>query len=239
MTSTRTRLAGLVLLALATLSGCGSLHPGIAAEVGDQSITDAEVDELAQDVCTAIQAQPDPDRPASARSQWLQLVVQGFVLRAMADQMADDYGVTSTKAYDNAVEETKQGLAQIPELDPEIQSHVLDTATSSDYFQDILASVGAKDLTASGTAKPSPNDSIRRGLALAAEWEKDNGIEIDPRFPDISILEDQGPTFTPDETAFDVSDLAKRATAEMAKQTTTEGPDPAWVEALPPSQKCG
>ena len=62
MTSTRTRLAGLVLLALATLSGCGGLHPGVAAEVGDQSITDAEVDQLAQEVCTAIQAQPDADR---------------------------------------------------------------------------------------------------------------------------------------------------------------------------------
>ncbi len=157
----------------------------------------------------------------------------------MADQMADDYGVTSTNAYDDVVEQTKQGLAQIPELDPEIQSHVLDTATSSDYFQDILASVGAKDLTASGTAKPSPNDSLRRGLALAAEWEEDNGIEIDPRFPDISILADQGPTYTPDETAFDVSDLAKQASAEMAKQTTTEAPDPAWVESLPPSQQCG
>ncbi len=67
MTSTRTRLAGLVLLALAALSGCGGLHPGIAAEVGDQSITDAEVDQLAQEVCTAIQAQPDATA-ASARS---------------------------------------------------------------------------------------------------------------------------------------------------------------------------
>ena len=61
----------------------------------------------------------------------------------------------------------------------------------------------------------------------------------DPRFPDINILEDRGPTFTPDETAFAVSDLAKQASAEMAKQTTTEAPDPAWVESLPPSQKCG
>ena len=59
VTSTRTRLAGLVLLALAALSGCGGLHPGIAAEVGDQSITDAEVDQLAQEVCTAVQSQPD------------------------------------------------------------------------------------------------------------------------------------------------------------------------------------
>ena len=87
MTSTRTRLAGLVLLALATLSGCGGLHPGIAAEVGDQSITDAEVDQLAQDVCTAVQSQPDADRAASARSHVAPVCRPG--LRAARDGRPD------------------------------------------------------------------------------------------------------------------------------------------------------
>jgi hypothetical protein len=238
VTGTRTRLAALVLLALATLSGCGGLHPGVAAEVGDQSITDAEVDQLAQEVCTAIQSQPGAT--AAARSTWLQFVVQGFVLRAVADQLADDYGVTSTERHNAVVEQTKQGIAQIPKLDPDIQSHILDTATSPDYFQDILTLVGAKDLAASGGARPSSDDSIQRGIALAAEWAADNGIEIDPRFPDITFDPEKGVSYTPDETAFVVSDLAKQASDEMAKQqTSTEPPDPEWVGSLPPSQKCG
>jgi hypothetical protein len=235
VTSTRTRLAALVLLALATLTGCSGLHPGVAAEVGDQSITDTEVDGLAQDLCTTIQSQEGA--AASARSSLLQYVVQSFVMRAIADQMADDSGVAPTDGYDAAVKQTKDSLAQIPKTDPEVNAHILDTLTAPQYFQDILGLVGAKDLTASGTASPSPQDSLNRGIALAQKWEADNGIQIDPRFPDLSLGKDRF-TQTEDETAYAVSDIAKQASTEMAKQGSQDV-DQAWVESLPASQKCG
>ena len=79
----------------------------VAVEAGDQSISDAEVDQLAQDVCTALQAQPEAIGDGYARSTLLQSVVQSFVMRAMADQMADDYGVSATDGYDEVVEQTK------------------------------------------------------------------------------------------------------------------------------------
>ena len=178
MTGTRTRLAGFVLLALATLSGCGGLHPNIAAQAGDQSISDAEVDQLAQDLCTTVKSQAEA--MGYARSALLQTVVQSFVMRAMADQMADEYGVTSTAAYDGQVEQAKTQLAK---SDPDVLARVLDTYTATQYFIDILTSIGAQQLEASGTTKPSPNESLVKGIDLAQEWEADNEIQIDPLIP--------------------------------------------------------
>jgi hypothetical protein len=227
LTRTRTGLATLSLLALVVLSGCTGLHPGIAAEAGDQSITDTEVDNLAQDVCTTLQSDPRLIGTGYARSTLLQSVVQSFVMRSMAGQMAEQYGVTSTDTYNQAVEQTK---LQFATLDPEVRARILDTWTASAYFTDILTSIGDKELKAGGVAAPSAKDSLTKGIALAQAWEADNGIQIDPRFPDISLA-DNSFTHTNDETAYDVSDLAKQASAQP--------PTAEWIKSLPPSQRCG
>jgi hypothetical protein len=224
---TRTGLAALALLALGALSGCSGLHPGIAAEAGDQSITDTEVDSLAHDVCATLQSDPRLIGTGYARSTLLQSVVQSFVMRSMAGQMAEDYGVSSTDTYDQAVEQTKLQFATV---DPKLRAHVLDTFTASAYFLDILKGIGEQQLKAGGVSAPSDNDSLVKGIALAQKWEADNGVQIDPRFPDITLADDSF-THTNDETAYDVSDFAKQASAAT--------PDPDWIKSLPQTQRCG
>ncbi len=223
---TRTRLAALALLALGALSGCGGLHPGVAAEAGSQSITDSEVDSLAQDVCRTLKSDPRLIGSGFARSTLLQSVVQSFVMRAIADQMADEYDVTASASYDKVVEQTK---LQFGSLDPEVRARVLDTWTASSFFTDILTSIGEKELKAAGTTAPQSDASLKKGIDLAQEWEADNGIQIDPRFPDITLADDSF-TRTDDETAYAVSELAKQASAQP--------PDAAWIKSLPPRQRC-
>jgi hypothetical protein len=227
---TRTGLAALALLALGTLSGCGGLHPGIAAEAGGQSITDTDVDKLAQDVCTTLQSNKRLIGTGYARSTLLQSVVQSFVMRAMADQMAEQYDVTSSENYDSVVEQTK---LQFGTLDPALRARIMDTWTASQYFLDILGSIGRKELEAAGTDVPDTTEgdqqALQKGISLAQDWEAANGVQINPRFPDISLADDSF-TRTDDQTAYSVSDLAKQAAAAP--------PDADWIQSLPPSQRC-
>ena len=227
---TRTGLAALALLTLGLLSGCGGLHPGIAAEAGNQSITDSDVDKLAQDVCTTLKSDQRLIGTGFARSTLLQSVVQSFVMRAMAEQMADEYAVTSSPQYDSVVEQTK---LQFGSLDPALRDRIMDTWTASQYFLDILSTIGRKELEAAGTDVPATDagdqQALQKGIALAQAWEADNGVQIDPRFPDITLADDSF-TRTDDETAYAVSDLAKQAAAQP--------PDAAWIQSLPASQRC-
>src|SRR5215208_1100448 len=99
------RLVGLVTgmaLAAALLGGCGAAQPGVAANVGDETITVDQVDDLAADVCTLQAAlpqggaqQPQTTTGLAARDGAL----QSMVLRSMAEQMAADFGFTADEEY--------------------------------------------------------------------------------------------------------------------------------------------
>lgn len=227
VTRNRTRLAGLALLALGTLSGCGGLHPGVAAEAGDLSITDTQVDSLARDVCTALKSDPRLLGDGFPRSKILQSVVQSFVMRSIADEMGEQYGVSATPSYDKAVEQTK---LQFTALDPKVRDNVLDTWLGTNYFVDVLGAIGMQELRLAGAAKPTSDEAVAKGIELAQVWEADNGVTIDPRFPDITLADTQF-TQTIDETSYAVSDFAKQASAAT--------PDAAWIAKLPASQRCG
>ena len=66
----------------------------------------------------------------------------------------------------------------------------MDTWTATQYFIDILRSIGAHELEAEGMADPSEDASLAKGIELAQDWEADNDIAIDPRFPDITLADD-------------------------------------------------
>ncbi len=230
MTRTRTRLAAqavTAVFALGALAGCSGLHPGVAAEVGDRTISGTRVDELAGDVCTTLKSDPRLLGDGYARSTLLQYVVQGFVMRSIAEQMAQEYGVSNTTGYASAVDQIR---TQFASLDPDLLDQVLDTWSASDYFVDIVTEIGKQELVKGGTATPAAQDSTAKGIELAQAWEADHDIAIDPRFPDLTLT-DTNFQRTADHTAFAVS--------EMAKQAAADQPDAAWVKSLPPAQRCG
>src|SRR5262245_3512787 len=227
VTRTRTRLAALAAVAVVALSGCASLHPGVAIEVGDQSISNPDIDSLSRDLCTTLKSDQRLIQGGFATSSVLASTAQSWVLRSVASQMAEQYDVVPTASYNQAVDQTR---LQFATLDPDLLDRVIDTWTGTAYFVSILTAVGAKELEAAGQSNPSDDESLTKGIELAQAWEDDHGITLAPRFPAMTIS-DTHITTTRDETSYALSDFAKQAAADQ--------PDAAYVKALPPSQRCG
>ncbi|MGD9957836.1 hypothetical protein [Nocardioides sp.] len=227
MLRTRTRLAALALISLGALSGCGGLHPGLAAVVGDSTISNNDVDSLGRDLCTVVTSSPEQQTTAFPRSTALEAVVQRFVMRSIADQMGEEYDVSASSTYDADVDAAKQ---QFSYVDPEVLDRVLDLLVADRYFNDVLTSIGKEALVAEGASQPTAEDQLAKGVQLAQVWETTHDVAINPRFPSLS-LGDTSFTQTPDQTSVAVSDFARQA----AKTP----PDAEWIAGLPAAQRCG
>jgi len=228
VTRTRTRFAALSLLALAALSGCGQspLHPGAAAVVGDQTLSGSELNDISQDLCSVLKSDPRSIGEGYPRSALMSSVVQAFMMRAVADQLSEEYDVTPAGDYKSAADETKLRFGQ---ADPDALDNAMDTFTSTAYFVAVAGAVGEDALKESGTSKPSEDESLTKGIELAQKWQDDNEIVVSPRYPSMKIG-DQSIETVRDDTSYAVSDFAKQAAA-------TE-PDKSYTSSLPPSQVC-
>lgn len=220
------RLAGLaatVTLAANVLGGCGAASPGVAAEVGDDTISVDQVDELAADVCALQKAMPDdsPNKPApspglTARDGAL----QSLVLRSMADQMADQYGgLTVDQDFQAQVDQVRLGFGTV---DEDLIDAALPAYTSIPYFINIMRQVGQT------TGNVTDDQALAAGIKQAQKWQDDNGVETNPMFGSFNIG-DQQIESERDDVAFPVSQVAKDAEAN----------DPDYAASLPESQRCG
>jgi hypothetical protein len=228
VTRTRTRLAALSLLALVALSGCGQspLHPGAAAVVGDETLSSSDLNSISQDLCSVLKTDPQSIGKGYPRSQLMQSAVQAFMLKAIADQMVDQYDVTPDKAYKSTAEKARQHFTQ---ADPDALENTMDIFTSTDYFLAVAGAAGKQALEAAGTHNPSDNESVGKGIQLAQQWQKDNEIQVSPRFSSVTIS-DKGLNAVRDDTSYAVSDYAKLSSAEK--------PDDTYVASLPAAQVC-
>jgi predicted small lipoprotein YifL len=231
VTRTRTRLAALSLLALAplsALSGCGQspLHPGAAAVVGDETLSSSDLNGISQDLCSVLKTDPQSIGTGYARSQLMSSVVQAFMLRAVADQMAEEYGVTPDKSYATTAVQTRQHFG---EADPDALDNSIDTLTSTGYFLAVVGAAGRQELEAAGTPQPSDDQSVGKGIQLAQKWQDEHDIVVSPRFPSVKIG-DKGIESVRDDTSYAVSDFAKLS--------STDQPDKTYVASLPAAQVC-
>src|SRR5689334_337337 len=96
VSTTRLMTAATMGVAGLLLTGCGSAAPGIAAKVGDETITVKEIDAATSHYCTSVGEQLESPVPMSFVRQY---VVQLLTLRAQTDQIADDYGVKAGTSY--------------------------------------------------------------------------------------------------------------------------------------------
>lgn len=224
-------LAGpLLALALLLLAGCGGLHPGVSAEVGDQEISDAEVDSLSRDLCTAFLGVGQEVPPQGVpRSVTVKAAVAGFVLRAVGDQMGEQYGVAPGSAYETAVTQTRQLLAG---LEPEVTDNILETWVAGPYLRETLISVGEQRLVADGVAESTLDEQLDKGIELAQVWVSENEVELDPRFPEFSFDDETFGNFK------DASAASGFAVSDVAKQSDSAEAPAEWVGSLPPSQIC-
>ena len=220
-----------VLLSAGALTGCGvagtQFHPGIAAEVGDQTITTRHVDQVTHDYCQAVEKVSKGQEQAAGSTTPMRYLTQQFasdlVVRAAAEQLADQYDVQPSSTY-------KSGLAQLePQLTTlsgEQQDAVREIVGARSYTEDVLTQIGQLSLKKKGTTNASTDDQLAEGQKLVAQWMKDHDVEVNPKY---SV--DPGSN---DPANTDLS-FAAGTTAKAGLQAR---PDAAYTDALPSDFVC-
>lgn len=220
---TRIRLVGVALVATVLLTGCGSVpafNPGVAARVGDDTISMSRVDDVSSSYCSYVEKQLQPGQVIAGH--YLRGQVAGnLALREAVDQFAAEHGVTADPSYDAAVKQAEQGLADLSEAE---RQAVIDVQGAPVYVQAVEKSVGAK-------LAPGKSDKaqVAAGQQAFQAWLADHDVRLDPRF---GVDIDQGSTAAADTSlSFAVGDAATKADAGQ--------PDTDYAAKLPETQRCG
>lgn len=231
MSSTRRTSRSLAAVALAaTLTGCGvtgtGFQPGVAAEVGDRTVTTDRVDDLVSDYCAAIEDILAEQSTVVPLGVFRSGIAGQLALVSAAEQMAEEYGVQPADDYQRAISEIEKQIGDFTETQ---QEAVLEVEGAATYVTAVQTSVGEQVLLDEGVAEPGPTESGERGLAAFTEWLDENGVELNPEY---GISVEDGAINTADESvSFAVGDTAVQGMAEE--------PDPAYTASLPDSQRCG
>ncbi len=212
------------------LTGCGvagtGFQPGVAAQVGDRTVTTDRVDDVVSSYCSAIgdilaqQAQVVP------LSVFRSGIAGQLALVSAAEQMADEVGVQPAGDYRRAIADIEKQITAFTEAE---QEAVLEVEGAATYVAAVQIAVGEKLLLDEGVAEPGPTESGERGLEAFIAWLEDNGVELNPEY---GITVEGAAINTADESvSFAVGDAAVQGLAEE--------PDPAYAASLPASQRCG
>jgi hypothetical protein len=200
--------AGVALL----LAGCGSVHPGAAAVVGDTTISMERADDVATVYCRlALLTSPEgtPISNADVRRQAVTDLVVGVVAR----DMADDENVTPNPSTYEITPAQRREIAQ-SFADDEIDS-VVDAINASQRTFAIAELLGAE-----GNNDPDAEaEQLRQqGIRLIQAEIARRDVRFDPRY---GIARDG---------------TQKAATGSLS--VPVKAPDPSAQEGLPATQQC-
>ncbi len=170
------RLATAVLAVL-LVTGCAQNAPGVAAQVGDDRISDEQVDELAEALCVlsddAGQAQ-GPVPTQQVRRQALQILLDNQLAAGIIDPDAVD---------DEQLDAFRQQVAAPREALPERLRGPFDEAVEGFAIAQLgLAVLGRESLGAEGTEEPDDQAALAEGQRLRNRHAREVGVSVDPRF---------------------------------------------------------
>ena len=172
----RARLATAVLAGL-LVTGCAQNPPGVAAQVGDDRITDEQVDELAEALCvlnSAQQSQQGPVPTQQVRRQALQILLDNELAAGIIDPAAVDKEQLAAARQQAAA--TRQSL-------PERLRDTFDDAVDGFATSQLgLVALGRESLIAKGTRNPDDQAALAEGQKLRTRHAQEVGVSVDPRF---------------------------------------------------------
>ncbi len=237
----RAGLVALLAVGALGLSGCGvagtDWQPGLAAEVGETDLTSSQVDDYATDFCAILDSGAlGPSVGVVARGELRAGIAGNLVRKVAAEQFAAEYGAAPSSYY----EKTRTDVAsRYPDASESELASIVDVQTADVYVNEIAAVVGESTLVHDGTASPSPDESLQRGLEVFADWLRGQQISIDPSLG-IDLGEDGNWQAADASTSIPASAAAVIRAAGPADEAGTPNPDYAsYVASLPASQKCG
>jgi len=219
----RTVLAAVAAAAGLALSAC-SAHPGSAAVVGDESISDSRVDDVASALCAA-QGGGQSGQDLAARG-----ARQGALDVLINSSLSRQYGASQGVQPDQ--EQVSAALAanaqNISGLPAEHRQDFKDTLREYAEGQLMLIDIGRRELAKAGTKNATEQQAVSEGTKLRNAWAAKNAdVTVDPRFGEYSknaLLPKSG------------------SLSVAASQSATDGdspdPSPGWIASLPASQKC-
>jgi hypothetical protein len=222
------RSVGVLALAGLVLTGCGSsARPGVAVEVGDESISTSTVDSTSAHLCTALGDQFKSNGTVVPMGFIRQGVVQLLTLSSTAEQIADEYGVEPGQAYHREVAQREATAESFPE---EVRADYVEVMSANALASDILNQVGRIELENQGVTDPTVDQITKAGTEIFSSWpDKNGGVEIDPRYG----VEMSDGTLTPVDTNLSV------AVGEDAKAGLATEPDATYANTLPETHRCG
>lgn len=216
----------------ACVGGCSvagtDFQPGVAAEVGDSSLTTDHVDTLSLDYCDAIASRlQNPISLQQLRSN----VVSVLSADAAARQVAAQYHVTAGSDYQRSLTTLKAAVAALP---ADQQQAVLEIEGSQTLVSSVVLAVGRQVLQQRGAtipdnAKAASSAESQAGQKALTTWVTDHEVRIDPRYG----LSAQDGTITTDDPALSTA----VSTTALDSALTDSNPDAA--ADLPENQRCG
>lgn len=224
----RRRLAAGAALAATGLlvSGCGDgVPPGVAAEVGETSITVDEVDDLASMICQIDVGSGQAGSPLSTqRTTALNLLLQIELGREIGDV---------EQVPQEQVSQALQGAAQARELvDEDLQDYFDEIVTESTRSAAALEAIAVQNIVERGE-QPSQENVPPEVGQLQADYFEETSLEVDPRFGQVQqgqVVGGDGSISVP------VSETAL-GFAPQQGQDPMQPPQPSGD--LPASQVCG
>jgi hypothetical protein len=205
------RVAALVVAPVLALSAC-SAHPGAAAVVGSDTISESRVDDVALALCsaqTASQTGASQDLAGrAARQGALAVLINGKLSKQYGDANGLEPDQSQVSAAVDAFSDTLREYAE---------------------GQLVVAAAGTDELRKRGAKSVTQEQALAAGTKLRDTWvRKHVKVKVDPRFGRFT----QAGTlaFTSGSLSSPVSDQA----AAGAKQQ----PASTWVSTLPTTQKC-
>ena len=175
-----------VVLPVVLLAGCGvagtQFHPGIAAQVGDQTITTRHVDEVSDGYCKAVEKVNKGQQTAEDQRP-MRFLTHAFatdlIVRAAAEQLADDYDVKPTAAYKDQLAQLEPQLTTLSEGQKDAVREIFGAQA---YAQDVLTQIGELSLKKQGTTDSTDDDQLAEGQKLLDQWVADHDVEINPKY---------------------------------------------------------
>ena len=211
------------------LTGCGvagtEFHPGIAAQVGDDTITTKHVDQVTADFCAA--AEEDSKDQSGRVPQPMRTLTQRFtvvlVTQAVAEQLADDYDVEPTSSYNSYVANLR---TQLVKLDDDQRDAAVEILGAQTYVQDVLTTIGGKELAEQDNTSASDDEKFAAGQDVLTKWIADHDVEVNPKY---------GIDFA---TGAPIDTDLSYALGETAQGGVSQEPSAGYAAGLPELQTC-
>jgi hypothetical protein len=228
-------LRALPVLPAVLLAGCGvagtQFHPGVAAQVGDQTITTRHVDQVTDRFCTALETvnasqdeEQDPGLPATTPLRYYaHQFATVLVENAAAEQLAEDRGVQPSASYRSRVAGVEPELTDLDEAEKDAVREVVGAQA---YTIDVLTQIGAESLADEGTSDATAEDQLAAGHDLLLDWMSDHDVEVNPKYGVGLGTEAQVDT----DLSYAVGDTAKGGLSEQ--------PDEDYAGSLPEHLVC-